>query len=136
MILGLTAFLFFTIEQSRIAGNMAKSRNSLAQNNAIKNANSMLEASKQELQEEEEEYVAESSFDFSTLTILSRLVNLYSKWLDEDSSELELSQEQLAQLKEQLKSVTGKISANSEQLGTKDLTLAEKEKRLTVRTAL
>lgn len=55
VVMGLTAFLFFTIEQSRIAGNMAKSRSALAQNNAIKNANAMLEASKDELQEEEEE---------------------------------------------------------------------------------
>lgn len=73
-----------------------------------------------------------STYSFDDTSYSTRLVNLYSKWLDEDSNELELSQEQLAQLKEQLKSVTGKISANSDQLQTKDLTLAEKEKRLTV----
>eukprot|EP00045_Choanoeca_perplexa_P004090 m.35397 g.35397 ORF g.35397 m.35397 type:complete len:221 (-) comp12390_c0_seq1:77-739(-) len=114
VVMGLTAFLFFTIEQSRIAGNMAKSRAALKQTNNIKDANLKLQSSKAELEDEEAE-----------------LVNLYSKWLDEDSSELELSQEQLAELKAQLKDVTEKIKANSETLGSKDLTLVEKEKRLT-----
>eukprot|EP00730_Choanoeca_flexa_P014129 TRINITY_DN6063_c0_g1_i3.p1 TRINITY_DN6063_c0_g1~~TRINITY_DN6063_c0_g1_i3.p1 ORF type:complete len:221 (+),score=57.30 TRINITY_DN6063_c0_g1_i3:211-873(+) len=113
VVLAMTAFLFFTIEQSRIAGNMRKSRVALKQTNSIQEANLKLESSKAELEDEEAE-----------------LVNLYSKWLDEDSSELELSQEQLASLKQQLKDVTEKIKQNSETLSGKDLTLEEKEKRL------
>ena len=62
-----------------------------------------------------------------------RLVNLYSKWLDEDSSELELSQEQLAELKDQLKDVTEKVKAKTGSLGSKDESLVEKEQRLEVR---
>jgi len=113
VVLGMTMFLFFTIEQSRIAGNLAKSRAAMAQANSIKDANSMLEKSKSELEDEETE-----------------LVNLYSQWLDEDSSELEISQEQLAELKQQLKDVTEQISAHSSQLSNKDTTLADKEQRL------
>ena len=62
-----------------------------------------------------------------------RLVRLYSQWLDEDSSELEVSQEQLASLKEQLAKVTEKISTNSDHLKTKDSTLQEKEDSLKAR---
>lgn len=58
VVVGMTMFLFFTIEQSRIAGNLAKSRTAMAQVNSIKNANSMLEKSKQELEDEEQEYVS------------------------------------------------------------------------------
>jgi hypothetical protein len=113
VVLLVTAFLFFTIEQSRIAGNLAKSRAALAQNLEIENHNARLEAAKQELEDEEDE-----------------LVNLYSQWLDQDSNELELSQEQLEQLKAQLKSVTEKIAANSESLKAKDGTLSDKETTL------
>ena len=56
VILGLTAFLFFTIEQSRIAGNLAKSRLALKQTNNIKDANMKLQTSKSELEDEEAEY--------------------------------------------------------------------------------
>ena len=55
VVLGLTAFLFFTIEQSRIAGNLAKSRGALAQTNSIKDANQLLLKSKNELENEETE---------------------------------------------------------------------------------
>lgn len=50
-----TAFLFFTIEQSRIAGNISKSKKALEQNTAIKESNTKLEEAKSELQEEEDE---------------------------------------------------------------------------------
>ena len=60
-------------------------------------------------------------------------MNLYSQWLDEDSSELELSQEQLAQLKDKLKTVTERISDHSSMLEAKSSTLQEKEERLSVR---
>jgi hypothetical protein len=55
VVFGMTLFLFFTVEQSRIAGNLAKSRTALAQTNSIKNSNSMLEKSKSELEDEEQE---------------------------------------------------------------------------------
>lgn len=63
---------------------------------------------------------------------LHRLVNLYSKWLDEDSTELELSQEQLTELKQQLKDITEKVSQHNSQLDAKSSTLQEKEERLAV----
>ena len=113
VVLIVTAFLFFTVEQSRIAGNIAKSKKALEQNAAVKAANEKLEEAKTDLQAEEDE-----------------LVNLYSQWLDEDSSELELSQEQLAQLKDKLKTVTERISDHSSMLEAKSSTLQEKEERL------
>lgn len=113
VVLLVTCFVFFTIEQSRISGNLAASRTALLQNNAIKSQNLMLESAKRELQDEEDE-----------------LVDMYSKWLDEDSEELELSQEQLQQLKSKFKSIQDKVTANSEQLKAKEATLEEKEKRL------
>jgi hypothetical protein len=51
-------FLFFTIEQSRIAGNLAKSRVALKQTNSIQEANLKLQTSKSELEDEEAEYAA------------------------------------------------------------------------------
>eukprot|EP00052_Salpingoeca_macrocollata_P011482 m.88546 g.88546 ORF g.88546 m.88546 type:complete len:221 (-) comp18075_c0_seq3:126-788(-) len=108
-----TGFVFFSIEQSRIAGNFAASRAALAQNNKIKHANSLLEQAKLELQGEEDE-----------------LVSMYSKWLDEDSENLELSQTELNELKDKFKSMKDRIEKNSETLKGKEATLAEKEKRL------
>jgi hypothetical protein len=78
-------------------------------------ANENLESAKVELQDEEDE-----------------LVNMYSKWLDEDSEEMEVSKEEMTTLKEQLKTVQDNVKAHSESIGTKADALAEKEKRLTV----
>jgi hypothetical protein len=179
LIMMVTLFVFFSVEQSLISGNLAASRQALAQNNAIRavclpcidqsqfhaaalfhlycgphlwlhswgsfpvracstyvcvcvcvcavwrafssalpsssQANENLESAKVELQDEEDE-----------------LVNMYSKWLDEDSEEMEVSKEEMTTLKEQLKTVQDNVKAHSESIGTKADALAEKEKRLTV----
>ena len=57
IVLLVTLFIFFSVEQSLIAGNLAVSRAALAQNNAIRATNDKLEEAKQELQDEEDEYV-------------------------------------------------------------------------------
>ena len=57
VVLIVTAFLFFTVEQSRIAGNIAKSKKALEQNAAVKAANEKLEEAKTDLQAEEDECV-------------------------------------------------------------------------------
>jgi len=113
LILLVTLFVFFSVEQSLISGNLAQSRQALAQNNAIRSANEQLEDAKGELQDEEDE-----------------LVSMYSKWLDEDSEELEISKEELAELKEQLKTVNESISSHGDALSEKEEALAEKENRL------
>jgi hypothetical protein len=82
IVLLVTLFIFFSVEQSLIAGNLAVSRAALAQNNAIRATNDKLEEAKQELQDEEDE-----------------LVNMYSKWLDEDNEEIDVSTEDVVRLK-------------------------------------
>eukprot|EP00049_Salpingoeca_infusionum_P017645 m.353872 g.353872 ORF g.353872 m.353872 type:complete len:219 (-) comp16849_c0_seq1:255-911(-) len=114
LIFVITGFLFFSIEQRRIAGNLTKSKAAMAQNAEIKVNNEKLLRAKAELQEEED-----------------ALVNLYSSWLDRDSTELELSQEELSKLKKQLQEVTDRIGSHSDSLSDKEDALAEKEKRLT-----
>eukprot|EP00037_Helgoeca_nana_P032147 m.412441 g.412441 ORF g.412441 m.412441 type:complete len:226 (-) comp28851_c0_seq1:110-787(-) len=113
MIMGITGCVFFVVEQSKIQGNLAASRQALVQNNAIWANNEQLASTQQELQDEEDE-----------------LVNMYSKWLDEDSEELEVSKEEMDQLKTQLKEVTTAIGAHNASLHTKDQSLEEKEERL------
>merc|ERR1719498_2214010 len=88
LVLLVTVFVYFSVEQSLIAGNLAASRQALTQNNAIRTSNEELEEAKAELQDEEDE-----------------LVNMYSKWLDEDNEELDISTEELETLKAQLKEV-------------------------------
>merc|ERR1711935_407318 len=92
LVLLVTVFVYFSVEQSLIAGNLAASRQALAQNNAIRTSNEELEEAKAELQDEEDE-----------------LVNMYSKWLDEDNEEIDASEEQLKELTEQFKHMTEKI---------------------------
>jgi hypothetical protein len=53
----LTGCLFFWIEQARISKNLAASKSTILQNNAVKSANEQLEKAKLELQAEEDEYV-------------------------------------------------------------------------------
>ena len=55
---------------------------------------------------------------------------MYSKWLDEDNEEIDISEETLQSLKDQLKDVQGKLSSHSEAQSAKSDTLEEKEKRL------
>lgn len=106
-------FIFFSVEQSRIAGNLARSRAALNQNNNIKTANERLESAGKDLREEED-----------------ALVNMYSKWLDEDNAELDMSQEQLDDLKKQFIAVKSALDSNKQSISDKELTLVEKEKRL------
>lgn len=109
----ITIFVFFSVEQSLVAGNLAASRQALSQNNAIRTANEELESAKTELQDEEDE-----------------LVNMYSKWLDEDSEELEVSKEELQELKDQFSSVQDQLKTHSDSLSSKEEALESKEKRL------
>jgi hypothetical protein len=51
----LTGVIFFWIEQTRISRNVAASRSTVMQNNAVKLANEQLEKAKLELQAEEDE---------------------------------------------------------------------------------
>jgi hypothetical protein len=62
----------------------------------------------------------------------TRLVNMYSQWLDNESKDLQLSQEQLTQLKSKFKSVQEKIVENSKSLSQKESSLNEQEQRLSV----
>jgi hypothetical protein len=57
LILLVSIFIFFSVEQSLIASNLAVSRASLAQNNAIRDSNEKLDEAKEELQDEEDECV-------------------------------------------------------------------------------
>jgi hypothetical protein len=57
MITLVALFIFFSVEQSLIAGNLATSRASVTQNNAIRDSNERLEDAKGELQDEEDEQV-------------------------------------------------------------------------------
>lgn len=57
LVLLVSLFIFFSVEQSLIAGNLAASRAALAQNNAIRSSNERLEQAKGELQDEEDECV-------------------------------------------------------------------------------
>ncbi len=54
--------VFFWIEQSRIARNVAASKSALLQNNAVKSANEQLEKAKLDLQAEEDEYAPPRAF--------------------------------------------------------------------------
>eukprot|EP00036_Acanthoecidae_sp_10tr_P007851 CAMPEP_0182924910 /NCGR_PEP_ID=MMETSP0105_2-20130417/7980_1 /TAXON_ID=81532 ORGANISM="Acanthoeca-like sp., Strain 10tr" /NCGR_SAMPLE_ID=MMETSP0105_2 /ASSEMBLY_ACC=CAM_ASM_000205 /LENGTH=220 /DNA_ID=CAMNT_0025062731 /DNA_START=30 /DNA_END=692 /DNA_ORIENTATION=- len=113
LILGITGCVFFVVEQSKIQGNLASSRQALVQNNNIRATNEKLSSTQIELQDEEDE-----------------LVNMYSKWLDEDSEELEVSNEELAELREQLKSLMDASKAHNDSIYVKDNALSEKEERL------
>lgn len=64
--------------------------------------------------------------------LMHRLVNMYSQWLDNESKDLQLSQDQLAELKKKFKSVQDKISENSQSLDQKEASLNEQEERLSV----
>ena len=61
LVLLVSLFIFFSVEQSLIAGNLAASRAALAQNNAIRSSNERLEQAKSELQDEEDECVPTSA---------------------------------------------------------------------------
>ena len=147
-------FVYFSVEQSLIAGNLAASRQALSQNNvsscrceiareawrahpypssavltditsllggvlqAIRTSNEELEEAKAELQDEEDE-----------------LVNMYSKWLDDDNEELDISTEELETLKSQFKDMQESLTKHTQGLESKETSLAEKEKRLKVRVA-
>jgi hypothetical protein len=113
MVLLVTLFIFFSVEQSLIAGNLAVSRAAIAQNNAIRNTNEKLEDAKEELQEEEDE-----------------LVDMYSKWLDEDEEEINMSNEELAELKEQMKAAKEALGTTSQLTKDRSKDLDEKEARL------
>merc|ERR1712232_1553931 len=58
------------------------------------------------------------------------LVNMYSKWLDEDNEEIDLSNEELERLKEQFKEVQEKLKSHSEALKSHSDNLDDKERRL------
>merc|ERR1719498_597275 len=112
LVLLVTVFVYFSVEQSLIAGNLAASRQALTQNNAIRTSNEELEEAKAELQDEEDE-----------------LVNMYSKWLDEDNEELDISTEELETLKAQLKDMQDSMQRVTSSHEAKEASLAEKEKR-------
>ena len=58
---------------------------------------------------------------------------MYSKWLDEDNEEIDVSTEELERLKKQFKDVTDKLKSHtSAQMDTHEA-LNDKEKRLRVR---
>ena len=59
---------------------------------------------------------------------------MYSQWLDNESQNLQLSQEQLSQLKAQFKSIQERVSENSQSLKSKESSLSEQENRLSVRS--
>eukprot|EP00039_Didymoeca_costata_P017927 m.331393 g.331393 ORF g.331393 m.331393 type:complete len:218 (-) comp16717_c0_seq1:153-806(-) len=113
LILLMSLFIFFSVEQSLIAGNLAISRVAMAQNNKIRENNERLEQAKVDLQDEEDE-----------------LVNMYSKWLDEDNEEIDMSTEELNELKSQLKNVQEALEDHSDYLKEKGESLDDKEKRL------
>eukprot|EP00047_Mylnosiga_fluctuans_P011249 m.20221 g.20221 ORF g.20221 m.20221 type:complete len:222 (+) comp3512_c1_seq1:51-716(+) len=109
----LTGVIFFWIEQTRISRNIAASRSTIQQNNAVKAANEQLEKAKLELQAEEDE-----------------LVNMYSQWFQSESSDMQMSEQQLAQLKEKFKAVQQKIQDHTNSLNQKEASLKEQEERL------
>lgn len=78
LIIFVSAFIFFSVEESKKAGILQQSRAALAQNNAIKSANEKLEEASRLLRQEEDS-----------------LVEMYTKWLDEDHNELELDTQQV-----------------------------------------
>lgn len=146
-VIATSVFIFFVIEQSRANGNWAISREAMKQNADIKSSNMQLSDAREELQKEEDEYVAGllevhcrkrlhivrlPSLQRSHTRCSRRLVNLYSTWLDEDGQEIELSQEQLKQLKDQLAAIQDKVGSHSSSLKEKDAQLEEKERRLKV----
>lgn len=57
---------------------------------------------------------------------------MYSKWLDEDNEELDISTEELESLKNQFKEVQDTLGKHSSSLEAKESSLEEKEKRLKV----
>ena len=61
---------------------------------------------------------------------------MYSQWLDNESQDLQLNQEQLLKLKAQFKDVQKKITDHSESLNLKETSLNEQEQRLSVTTTL
>ena len=61
-----------------------------------------------------------------------RLVNMYSKWLDEDNEEIDVSTEELTRLKDQFKEMIDKTKDHSSAIQGKAETLNDKEKRLKV----
>lgn len=108
-----TAVIFFSIEERKIRKNIIQSKNSLAQNNAIRTTNLLLQNSQDELGSEQDE-----------------LVDMYSKWLSEDGEEMELEEHQLAALKEQFGHLKEKMDSTRSLLATKEESLQEKEDRL------
>lgn len=108
-----SGFIFFSVEESTKAGLLRKSRIALAQNNAIQAANDKLEEAQALLQKEEDS-----------------LVDMYTQWLDEDHDTLELTEKQLAELKEQLKAVKEQLDEHGEVIDDKEASLEEKEQRL------
>ena len=66
------------MEQSTVSSNLAASRAALALNNMIRTKNLDLESARDGLQNEEDE-----------------LVSMYSKWLDEDNEEIDLTEAEL-----------------------------------------
>lgn len=113
VIITVSLFVFFSVEQKRIRNNLQQSRLSLTQNNDIRDANERLEAAGQDLREEED-----------------YLVNMYSKWLDDETEEITINEDEMKSLQEQLKSVKNKIDAHKTSISDKELSLVEKEKRL------
>jgi len=105
--------VFFLIEQYRIEENVILSRSAVVQNEIIKKKNAAMEDAKGELQDEEDE-----------------LVDMYSKWIDEDDAELELDEQQEKDLREQFTHMQEKIKAHSGAMADKAKTLDNKEKRL------
>ena len=66
------------------------------------------------------------------LTNLNSLVDLYSKWLVEDNTELTLNDDEVKSLQAQLKTVKEKLEAHKQSISDKESSLVDKENRLKV----
>jgi hypothetical protein len=71
-------------------------------------------------------------FNILFMPHLFRLVNMYSQWFDNESQDLQVSQQQLNALKAQFKDVQEKIAEHSKSLKQKESSLGEQEERLQV----
>ncbi len=108
-----SGFIFFSVEESTKARLLQQSRTALQQNNLIRASNAKLEEAQRLLQEEEDS-----------------LVEMYTQWLDQDHDELELDATQAADLREQLKAVKEQLDDHAESIDDKEASLSEKEQRL------
>lgn len=113
-ILVATGIIYSMIQNSRISYNERLSRALMKENQAIISTNKDLEDNTMRVKEEN-----------------TRLSDMYKKWLEDGSSNLEESKEKAARLRHHLELVQASLQNKAASLANKEFLLKEKSTRLT-----